>query len=48
MSIQIYAYACRNPSFGLTTKAKGCNVTGQGGHLGVTSHAPRSAKSVRE
>jgi hypothetical protein len=37
-----------NPSFGLATKAKGCNVTSQEGDPGVTSHAPESAKSVRE
>jgi hypothetical protein len=39
---------CHNPSFGLPTKARGCKVTGQEGNPGVTSHAPGSAKSVRE
>ncbi len=39
---------CRNPSLGLATKARGCKGAGQEGHPGVTSHAPRSAKSVRE
>jgi hypothetical protein len=39
---------CRNPSLGLTTKARGWKVAGQEGDLGVTSHAPESAKSVRE
>jgi hypothetical protein len=39
---------CYNPSFGLAIKAKGCKVAGQEGDLGVTSHAPRSVKSVRE
>ncbi len=36
------------PSLGLATKAKGCKVMGQEGDPGVTSHAPRRAKSVRE
>jgi len=35
---------CRNPSFGLTTKARVYKVAGQERSLGVTSHAPRSAK----
>jgi hypothetical protein len=39
---------CRNPSLGFATKAKGCKVAGQEGDLRVTSHAPGSAKSVRE
>jgi hypothetical protein len=39
---------CRNPSLGLATKARGCKVAGQEGDSGVTSHAPGSAKSVRE
>ncbi len=38
----------RDPSLGLATKAKGCEVMGQEGDLGVTSHAPRSAKNVKE
>jgi hypothetical protein len=39
---------CRNLSLGLATKARGCKVTGQEGDPRVTSHAPGSAKSVRE
>ncbi len=39
---------CRNPSFGLVTKARDCKVVGQEGDPGVTSHAPESAKGVRE
>jgi hypothetical protein len=35
---------CRNPSFGLATKARDCKVAGQEGSRGVTSHAPKSAK----
>jgi hypothetical protein len=41
-------YKCCNLSLGLTTKARGCKVAGQERDLGVTSHAPESAKSVRE
>jgi hypothetical protein len=41
-------YKCCNPSLGLTTKARGCKVAGQERDLGVISHAPESAKSVRE
>jgi hypothetical protein len=33
---------CRNPSSGLTTKARACKVVGQQGSLGVTPHAPKS------
>ncbi len=42
---------CRNPSFGLATKAKGLQGAGLEVDSGVTSHASRSAKnleSVRE
>jgi hypothetical protein len=39
---------CHDPSLGLATKPRGCKVAGQEGDLGVTLHAPRSAKSVRE
>jgi len=35
---------CRNPSFGLATKAKVCKVTSQEGSLGITPHAPRSVE----
>ncbi len=41
-------YVCRNLSLGLATKIRGCKVVGQVGNLRVTSHAPGSAKSVRE
>jgi len=34
---------CRNPSFGLTTKAKGLQGCGPKGSLGVTSETPESA-----
>jgi hypothetical protein len=36
------------PSLRLATKARGCKVAGQEGDPRVTSHAPRSAKIVRE
>jgi hypothetical protein len=39
---------CRNPNLALATKARACKVASQEGHPGVTSHAPKSAKSVRE
>jgi hypothetical protein len=39
---------CHNSSLRLATKARGCKVAGQEKDLGVTSHAPESAKSVRE
>jgi hypothetical protein len=35
---------CRNPSFGLTTKAKGLQRYGPKGSLGVTSHIPGSVR----
>jgi hypothetical protein len=35
---------CRNPNFGLTTKARGCKVVSQEGNLGVILHAPGSAR----
>jgi hypothetical protein len=35
---------CRNLSFGLATKARGCKVASQEGSLGVMPHAPGSAK----
>ncbi len=45
----ILKISCRNPNLGFATKARGgCKVVGQEGHSGVTSHAPGSAKSVRE
>ncbi len=34
---------CRNPSFGLTTKAKAYKGAGQEGSSKVTSHVPESA-----
>jgi hypothetical protein len=36
--------SCHNPSLGLATKAKVCKVVGQKGNMGVTFHAPESAK----
>jgi hypothetical protein len=33
---------CRNPSLGLTTKAKDCKSASQEGSPRVISHAPRS------
>jgi hypothetical protein len=47
-SAHLHVFECCNPSLGLTTKARGCKVASQAEHSGVTSHAPRSAKSVRE
>jgi hypothetical protein len=41
-------FSCRDPSLGLATKARGCKVASQKGDPRVTSHAPGSAKSVRE
>jgi hypothetical protein len=38
----------RNLGLGLATKARGWKGVGQEGDLGVTSHAPRSVKSVKE
>ncbi len=35
---------CRNPSLGLTTKARACKGVGQKRSPGVTFHAPESAK----
>jgi hypothetical protein len=35
-------------ALGLRPRQGGCKVAGQEGHLGVTSHVPGSAKSVRE
>ncbi len=35
---------CRNPSFGLGTKVRGCKVASQDKDPEVTSHPPRSAK----
>ncbi len=43
-----HVLACCNLSLGLATKTRGCKVMGQVGDPGVTSHAPRSVKSVRE
>jgi hypothetical protein len=39
---------CCNPSLGFVTKARGCKVAGQEEDPGVTSHAPGSAKNVKE
>ncbi len=37
-----------NPNLGLATKARGCKGVSQERDLGVTSHTPMSAKSVRD
>ncbi len=47
-TINITDLCCCNPSFRLATKARGCKVMGQEGDSRVTSHAPKSAKNVRE
>jgi hypothetical protein len=39
-------YYC-NPSLGLASNARGCKVVGQEDDLGITSHVPGNAKSVR-
>jgi hypothetical protein len=39
---------CCKPNLGLATKIRGCKVVGQERNPRVTSHAPRSAKSVKE
>ncbi len=41
---QLLISHCRNPSFGLANKAKGCKVASQKGSPGVMSHAPRNAR----
>jgi hypothetical protein len=41
-------YNYHNPNLGLVTKARGYKVPGQEKDPGVTSHAPGSAKNVRE
>jgi hypothetical protein len=45
--IDVHVY-CRNPSLGLSTRARCGKVAGQEGNLGVTSHALGNAKNVRE
>jgi hypothetical protein len=47
-SLKKWSLSCNNLRLGLATKTKGCKVAGQMGDPGVTSHAPGSAKSVRE
>jgi len=39
-----FIYVCRNPSLGLTTKARGCKVAGQKRNLKVMPHAPENAR----
>ncbi len=39
---------CCNLSPGFMTDARGCKVVGQEKDMGVTSHVPKNAKSVRE
>ncbi len=44
-SCQFFTYKyCRNPSLGLTTKARACKSVGQEGSLGFTFHALGNAK----
>jgi hypothetical protein len=43
-----YSHLCRNPNLELTTKVRGCKVAGQKKDSRITSHAPKSAKSVKE
>jgi hypothetical protein len=40
----VNVYFCHNPNLGLATKARACKVASQKGSLGVTFHAPGSAK----
>jgi hypothetical protein len=41
--VQVFSsFACRNPSLGLATKAKGLQVCEPKGSPGVTSHTPGS------
>jgi hypothetical protein len=35
-------HKCRNPNFGLTTKAGACKSVGRKGSLGITSHVSES------
>jgi hypothetical protein len=44
----LFQFFCRNPSLGLSTKARCGKVAAQEGDMGVTSHAPGSAKNVRK
>jgi hypothetical protein len=44
----VYHAKCWNPNLRLATKANACKVANQEGGPGITSHAPESAKSVRE
>jgi hypothetical protein len=39
-----YNFYCRNPSLGLTTKARGCKVVGQEGSSGGMPRVPGSAR----
>jgi len=41
---KVLVVGCRNPNFGLATKARGCKVVSHKGSLGVMPHAPRSAR----
>ncbi len=43
ISIIVFCF-CRNPNFGLATKAKGLQGCGLRGSLGVTSHTPGSVR----
>ncbi len=43
-SFKTYVKECRNPNFGLTTKARACKGAGQMWSLGVTFHAFENVK----
>jgi len=40
----LFVGGCRNPSFGLATKAKGLQECGPRGSMGITSHTPGSVR----
>jgi hypothetical protein len=46
--VQIINELVATLALGLRLRQGGCKVAGQEGSSGVTSHAPRSASSVRE
>jgi hypothetical protein len=48
MANHFFPKNCHNLNLGLATKARCGKVVGQEGDPGVTSHAPGSAKSVKE
>ncbi len=44
MKIYIFLGYCRNPNLRLVIKARACEGVGQKGGLGITFHAPGSAR----